>query len=157
MQDMNWVAQPIDLTALTRRRGDEQPRAKGSAEAGEKDVARQEALVRALQERTRRDWEYVLGDERGRRCLQNLILICNPDASMLPQFYADQHARDTAIGAREIGLWLRHQVRAIDPSAVERMGYEFSLPPTLETGELATARPASPGSSPPGAVSHAQP
>lgn len=94
-----------------------------------KDTARQKAVQRLLQDRTRQDWEWTLGSEHGRRCLQNILAVCHPDADLQAGRFTDDRAQQTAIGARTVGLWLRQQVRAIDPSLVERMAYEHALPP----------------------------
>jgi hypothetical protein len=97
-------------------------------EAAERHKRALAARQRALSERCRHDWEYVLGDERGRRCIQNILVLCNPDTPL--EGMDDTRLRE-AIGQRRVGLWIRNEVRALDPSLIERMAYEHALPPEM--------------------------
>ena len=73
--------------------------------------------------------EWVLGDERGRRFIYNILLMCHPDEDWMG--VTTEALIMQCIGRRHIGLWVTNLVRAIDPSLIERMAYEFVLPPAM--------------------------
>jgi hypothetical protein len=86
--------------------------------------------AKARKHRQREDLRWVLGDPRGMRALQRLLLAC--DVMGRPE--AGTHDGSRQLGRREVGLDLLGWVKDVDPRYPAAMEAEYAVEPIVPAG-----------------------
>lgn len=98
-----------------------------------RELARAEAAQKAADRRLDRDFQWVFGDERGRRAMQAIVATSQAMAHIEVGNAMEMSYR---LGARAIGLFVLERAKATHPHLPARMESEFAAVAELAMGEL---------------------
>lgn len=95
---------------------------------------RAEKINKNRADRQKRDWEWMLASEKGRRIALELLNACGVDRhSFVP---ADPYATAFHAGQQSIGLWVRQLAQEANPEALLQMKREYESELKSQENEL---------------------